>query len=173
MGTYNGTNGDNYKEAVQEINDGSPWKWWDEYYEWKSWAMSGKGGNDTLIGGLKDDTLNGNEGNDRLNGYGYYATSDTQYDILVGGSGGDTFVLGGSSWGVSYQGLGHATIKDFNWEEDKFEVIGETSNYSLGTGNWSGNNNLDTGIFYEGDLIAVVEDKSGWDVMLPDDFIFV
>ncbi len=172
MGTYKGTNGHDHKQAVQEINYGSPWKWWDEYYEWKSWTMEGKGGNDTLIGGPKDDTLYGNEGLDRLNGYGY-AITETQYDTLVGGSGGDTFVLGGSAWGVSYMGAGHAIITDFYWGEgDKFEVIGEASSYSLGfTSNYSGTAALDTGIHYNGDLIAVVQDTT--DVILSEDFIFV
>lgn len=133
-------------------------------------TVFGQSGNDTLLGMSGNDELYGGDGDDRLDGY---ATTGTEYDTLSGGAGADTFVLGGW-WGVSYQGFGEATITDFNWGEgDKFEVAGDASNYSLGTSNWSGSSALDTGIYYNGDLIAVVQDRSGSDVLLPDDFIFV
>lgn len=99
MTTYNGDNGNNYKQAVQEWDDGSWWNPFDGSWVWNSWTMNGKGGNDTLIGGLKNDTLHGNEGNDSLQGDGGddYLYGDNNDDSLYGGSGRD----------VLYGGNGH------------------------------------------------------------------
>jgi Ca2+-binding RTX toxin-like protein len=138
-------------------------------------VLYGESGNDVLYGWSGNDYLSGGTGNDRLDGY---ATSGTEYDTLLGGIGADTFDLGGSSWGVSYLGSGYATITDFYWGEgDKFEVMGSFNNYSLGySQNFSGSSILDTGIYYNGDLIAVVQDTT--DVILStdsniSDFLFV
>ncbi|MFB8792147.1 MAG: calcium-binding protein [Potamolinea sp.] len=150
--------------------------------------LAGYEDNDTLLGGAGNDTLgdwyhgepgndllDGGEGNDVLYGYG----RGTEYDTLTGGGGADKFVLGqetnSSVNGYAYYlGLGYATITDFNWQEgDKIQAFGSINDYSLGTGNWSGNSDLDTGIYYQGDLIAVVQDKSGSDVLLGIDFNFV
>ncbi|NEP03235.1 MAG: calcium-binding protein [Symploca sp. SIO2E9] len=130
-------------------------------------SLYGWTGDDTLMGMGGDDYLSGGDGNDRLDGY---AVSGTEYDTLSGGAGYDTFVLGGT-WGVSYQGLGFATITDWDWTSDYIETIGDASQYSLGYGNWSGTNALDTEIYYGSDLIAVVQDTTSVD--FARDFIFV
>ncbi|HYX14003.1 MAG TPA: hypothetical protein VE944_06485 [Nostoc sp.] len=136
----------------------------------------GTSGNDVLYGGYEadnlygysgDDALYGGDGNDRLDGYG---TSGVEYDTLVGGSGSDTFVLGGS-WGVSYQGLGYATITDWNPYADYIATIGNSSQYSLGYSDWSGSSSLlDTEIYYGSELIAIVQDTTN--VSLSRDFTF-
>jgi hypothetical protein len=60
-----------------------------------------------------------------------------------------------------YLGDDYATITDFNYlEGDKFQVYGSSADYSLGTSNWSGSDALDTGIYYQGNLIAVVQDTT-------------
>ena len=132
--------------------------------------LYGESGNDYLSGWSGNDYLSGGNGNDILDGY---AETGTEFDTLLGGAGADTFVLGGPSWGISYLGSGHATITDFYWAEgDKFQVTGNASNYSLGySQDLSGSTALDTGIYYNGDLIAVVQDTTN--VLLPNDFIFV
>jgi Ca2+-binding RTX toxin-like protein len=125
-------------------------------------ALFGYDGEDFLIGGRGSDFLVGETGNDTLHGYGF---STYEYDILSGGTGADTFVLGGNS-GTFYEGNGYATITDFNWlEGDKIQVYGSSNDYSL--------SNFGDGvdIYYQGDLIAFVENTT--DVLLSADFIFV
>jgi Ca2+-binding RTX toxin-like protein len=151
-------------------------------------AVVGWGGNDTLLGFDGDDTLgdwyHGEPGNDYLDGeagndvlYGY--GGGTEFDTLTGGGDADKFVLGqetnSSVYGYAYYlGDGYATITDFDYQQsDIFQVYGSIEDYSLGTSNWSGSDALDTGIYYQNDLIAVVQDKSGGEVLLEYDFSFV
>jgi Ca2+-binding RTX toxin-like protein len=129
--------------------------------------LYGGNGNDKLLGGAGNDTLYGGAGNDRLDGY---ATTGTEYDTLYGGAGSDTFILGGS-WGVSYRGSGYATIADWDASADYIETIGNSSQYSLRSENWSGSSALDTAIYYGNDLIAVVQDSTN--VSFSRDFRFV
>ncbi len=134
--------------------------------------LYGGAGNDNLYGEADNDTLNGEADNDTLNGGGYGYNSG-EYDILTGGSGADTFVLG-DAWGSfyldsSYKGWGsYATITDFDWTEgDKIQVFGSASDYTLtpfGNG---------TDINYQGDLIGYVENVTYPDIILPIDFDFV
>ncbi|WP_414624059.1 M10 family metallopeptidase C-terminal domain-containing protein [Calothrix sp. CCY 0018] len=128
--------------------------------------LSGGLGNDYLVGGAGSDILIGGSGNDTLVGY----SGGTEYDLLTGEFGNDTFVLGESS-GVFYQGDEYAIITDFNWEYDYIQVNGTTSQYSLGTGNWVGSSAQDTAIFYGNDAIAVVQDSTS--VNFERDFLFV
>lgn len=152
-------------------------------------AVVGYGGNDYLYGGDGNDVLgdwyHGESGNDYLSGgagndtlYGY--GGGTEYDTLIGGGGADKFVLGQETTSfvsgyAYYLGNGYATITDFNWAEgDKFQVFGSISDYSLNQSyNWSGGSALDTAIYYKGDLIGVVQDRSGSQVLLSADFNFV
>ncbi|MCA1994889.1 MAG: M10 family metallopeptidase C-terminal domain-containing protein, partial [Coleofasciculus sp. S288] len=146
-------------------------------------------GNDNVIGSATDnrietgagnDTVSGGAGNDSLNGYG---GTIGEYDVLSGdysfsqpgvqdtSDGADTFILG-DAFGAYYLGLGYATITDFYWYEgDKFQVHGSVGDYSLGFQNWSGDSLNDTLIYYQSDLIAVVEDTTN--VIASLDFIFV
>ena len=128
--------------------------------------------NDSLYGGAGNDTLIGYSGNDYLNGFG----SGQEYDILTGGTGADTFAVGSPNNNIiQYFGAGYATITDFNRVQgDKIQLLDlvDTHNqYSLEAGNWQGSNALDTGVFYKGDLIAVVQDTTN--VSFQKDFTFV
>ncbi|MEG3959747.1 hypothetical protein [Microcoleus sp. herbarium2] len=120
------------------------------------------GGNldDALLGGTGNDTLLGGSGNDKLTGYGF---GQNEFDILTGGNEKDTFVLGDlQSNSVYYLGNGYATITDFSLAQtDKIQIKSLfTDGYALGLGNWGGGNAQDTGIFYKGDLIGVVQDQN-------------
>jgi Ca2+-binding RTX toxin-like protein len=125
-------------------------------------SLYGGTGNDSLYGGTGNDYLYGGDGVDRLDGY---ATTGTQYDYLSGGSSTDYFVLSGS-WGVSYQGSGHATITDWN-HQDWLEVKGSSGSrsyngvqYSFSQDNWGGTAAKDTGLYYGEDLICVLQDTT-------------
>jgi Ca2+-binding RTX toxin-like protein len=130
-------------------------------------VLNGTSEADYIVGWGGDDYLDGGYGDDRLDGY---ATSGTEYDTLVGGTGSDTFVLGGS-WGVSYQGAGYATIADWDPSADFIETPGDSSQYSFGNADWSGGSATDTQIYYGNELIAVVQDST--DVDFARDFQFV
>jgi Ca2+-binding RTX toxin-like protein len=129
----------------------------------------GGSGNDTLFGGTGSDRLYGDDGNDRIIGGGFTFNSN-EYDTLQGGQGSDTFVLGNVTRSY-YLGNGYATITDFNGQFDWLEVHGSASNYSFGRGNWGGSSLLDTGIYYNNNLIAVLQDTSN--VSISRDFRFV
>ncbi len=134
-------------------------------------GLYGGGGNDKLYGGKGQDTLDGGDGNDKL--WGGSNLDNIYGDELTGGNGADTFVLGDKS-GAYYQGSNYAIVTDFDYQQgDTFQVYGTIEDYSLGTSNSYGSDALDTEIYYQGDLIAVVQDKSGYDVMLEYDFSFV
>ena len=85
---------------------------------------------------------------------------------MTGGLGADTFVLG-DSFGSYYQGLGYATITDFNYAEgDKIDVFGSYTNYGV-----TDLANGDAQIKYNGDLIAVVENGAGAALIPSLDFV--
>jgi subtilisin-like proprotein convertase family protein len=131
-------------------------------------TLIGGSGHDILMGGSGNDILNGGSGDDILMGYG--GTLE-EYDILRGDDGADTFVLG-DALGAYYLGLGYAIIQDFYWgEEDKFLVHGSQSNYSLQFQDFLGSSATDTLIYYQSNLIGVVESTTS--ILLSDDFTFV
>jgi hypothetical protein len=109
--------------------------------------------------------------------YGYQSDAKYEVDYLEGGKGGDTFVLG-DKWNAYYQDPGiygtysYGVIKDYDaYEGDKIQLYGEKSYYTLGTGYYSGNNGkLDTAIYYQGDLIGIVESASNLSL---NDFAYV
>ncbi len=113
---------------------------------------------DALLGGTGNDLLLGESGNDQLTGYGF---GQNELDTLTGGTEKDTFVLGDIQ-SVYYLGNGYATITDFSLAQtDKIQIKGLFKDgYSLGIGNWEGKNTQDTGVFYKGDLIGVVQDQN-------------
>ena len=131
--------------------------------------LVGGPGNDRLIGGTLDDALLGGTGNDILfggtgkdilTGYGF---GQNEFDTLTGGMEKDTFVLGDiKDNSVYYLGKGYATITDFSLAQtDKIQIKGSIQDgYSLKLNNWGGGNAQDTGIFYKGDLIGVVQDQN-------------
>jgi len=135
--------------------------------------LSGMRGNDLLIGGAGNDALYGGEGNDFLIGAdpSVYGAGQGEYDILTGGAGADVFVLG-DKYEEYYSGSGYAIVTDFNWNEgDLFQVYGEISDYSLGSRNWAGNRSKDTLIYYQNDVVGVVQDNTN--VNLFSNFNFV
>jgi Ca2+-binding RTX toxin-like protein len=127
--------------------------------------LFGESGNDYLFGESGNDYIDGGAGNDYIDGF---STSGIEYDTLAGGTGTDTFVLGGSSWGVSYLGNGYATITDFSGVDDYIQVLGSSNQYSLSSISWSGTSALDTGIFFGNDCIAIIQDTT--DVNIARDF---
>lgn len=132
MGTYTGDNGNNYKAAVQEWDSGDWWNPFDGSYVWRSWTMYGRGGNDTLIGGPKNDSLYGEEGNDTLNGGG----GD---DYLYGGSENDS-LNGGDGHDVLYGGTGDDYLDGWNGND---YLYGQAGNDTLL--GWYGNDTLNGG----------------------------
>jgi len=135
--------------------------------------LEGTTGNDTILGLAGNDTLNGSEGNDILQGSSL--TTAGEIDILTGGTGSDTFVLGTPAR-VFYDdgddttdGTGdYALIADFNPNVDAIQLGWSKDNYILGgvpEGLPDG-----TGIFLDkpGDepdeLIAIVQGVTGLDL---------
>ena len=93
---------------------------------------------DILNGGAGSDRLNGGAGNDILNGADFSSATPGagEVDILNGGAGKDTFILGDVnasyySYGVNTNILDVAIIEDFNPREDKIQLHGSASDYSL------------------------------------------
>ena len=117
-------------------------------------------GDDTLIGGEGNDRLFGGEGADILNGTDTVALGLFELDILTGGAGADTFVLGDDK-NIFYRGGGtsdYATITDFNASQDLLQVHGDLSTYTQVV------NNGDLYLSYETDLIAVFKGISSLNV---------
>lgn len=98
--------------------------------------LIGHSGNDVLIGGNGNDSLNGGNGNDILNGVGdQFGKRD--FDILRGGRGKDTFILGDER-SAFYQGVGLAIIRDFDPIQDTIELAGGLNDYVLKRfGHWT------------------------------------
>ncbi|MEO0771112.1 MAG: calcium-binding protein, partial [Cyanobacteria bacterium J06649_4] len=88
-------------------------------------------GNDALYGGAGNDTLEGGAGNDVLDGTDAIAACYFEKDILGGGLGRDTFVLGSAAqaYYVGASDLDFATIKDFNSAVDVIQLHGSASDY--------------------------------------------
>lgn len=133
--------------------------------------LIGDVGNDLLFGGTGNDSLFGDSGNDTLQGY--QASSQGELDILTGGTGADKFVLGknvlvkkGYITEIGYINdgdSGYATITDFNGAEgDKVCLGGSIADYEL-----SGNN-----LYYNGDLIAVFQGSTDFDIDNPNHVMF-
>ncbi|NER79697.1 MAG: hypothetical protein F6K42_08960 [Leptolyngbya sp. SIO1D8] len=144
-------------------------------------TIRGNNANNLIEGRKGSDTMVGDGGNDTLIGYGH---SSGEYDILTGdffdskpgftdaNDGADLFVLGNEDF-VFYTGSSHATITDFYGAEgDKFQVHGQQSDYTLDKSvSLGGTTALDTSIYYQGNLIGVVQDTTN--VFLNVDFQFV
>lgn len=131
--------------------------------------LDGRYGNDVLYGGFGGDQLYGGEGNDTLIGFDSQV-SYIEWDSFSGGPGSDHFVLGDSSK-VFYASDGWALIQDWDYTSDWIQVHGSANEYQLQFQNWYGTAALDTGIFYDNNLIAIVQDSTN--VLKERDFTFV
>ena len=116
-------------------------------------------GNDTLYGGSGNDTLEGGAGNDVLEGTDAIAAGYFETDVLGGGLGADTFVVGNANQAY-YLGGGdkdYVLIQDFNAAEDIVQLHGAASDY---TQQQQGG---DTYLTYQGntsELVAVFKNVS-------------
>lgn len=123
--------------------------------------ISGDEGNDSVYGETGNDTVLGGNGNDYIVG-----SSDAgggngiEYDVLNGGNGYDTFVLG-NTYGNHYQGTGHAIIQDYNSANDWIQLKGSASSFRLDKSkNLVGGAGIDTAIYSGTDLLAIVQDTT-------------
>ncbi|MFB2938246.1 serine hydrolase [Aerosakkonemataceae cyanobacterium BLCC-F154] len=133
--------------------------------------LYGNEDDDILFGGLGTDTLNGGSGNDYLDGVSNnqvsFVSSEGQYDLLTGEGGADKFGLYASyRLDPYYTGYGYAVITDFDRSEGDKIVISDAGGYSLGVNNWRGSAALDTGIYYGGNLIGIVQDNANVNLYL-------
>ena len=162
-------------------------------------VLNGEDGNDSLTGSFGNDILIGGLGDDFLNGTGRFDSASPvslgmgEIDILVGGTGTDTFTLwdgsGRTGISISYDdadsttaGLNdYALIADFNSSKDVIQLtsgVGSTIlapvKYSLGaspSGLPTG-----TGIFVDNpgtdqnELIAILYDVSPDSLSLSDSY---
>ncbi|MDJ0795884.1 MAG: hypothetical protein QNJ51_03465 [Calothrix sp. MO_167.B12] len=136
--------------------------------------LVGTDGDDQIFAGAGNDTLTGGKGNDTLIGVEPGVSIADEQDILQGGDGADTFVLGDENQvyyndGDSTQpGLsGYAVIEDFNPNQnDVIQLHGQASDYTLGATTVGIPNSI--GIFLqeagENELIAVVNNTQNLDL---------
>ena len=149
-------------------------------------VMFGGSGSDLLVGASGDDILNGEAGDDVLIGVDpfnpTFGFGGAETDILTGGGGIDTFMLGNIG-NVFYDGggsnsTGAAIITDFNPHEDFIQLASvESANYILVPGSSSPSGEVFTDLFLERsdqslDLIATLQGVN--DLSLSADyFVFV
>ena len=135
----------------------------------------GFGGNDELIGGSGNDYIYGGDGDDYIIGVDRYGGGNYgEIDVLTGGDGRDTFVLGTSARAYYQMNDNFAIIRDFDsYEGDRLQVTGSSSDYFFAHGNFSGNSDTDTFIFYRGNVIAYLQDFYTSSTYMSDDFTFV
>lgn len=141
-------------------------------------SLSGDGGDDTLTGSFGNDLLAGGAGNDTMigvepstagSGVGFGAG---EVDILRGGLGSDTFVLGSASRVYYSDGdplttgdSDYAWIKDFNASEDVIQLHGSQALYSLdiytvSSGVFAAALIYDPGIAERAEIIGILQNVS-------------
>jgi hypothetical protein len=163
LNPINGTNGQDYLMGT----DG-----WDE--------INGLNRNDYIIGGKGNDALYGGRGSDTLIGVNpnflnFLNPGQGEIDILNGGEGRDTFVLGDAN-NVYYTGQGlqdYAIIKDFNKNQDTIQLHGNRRSYELSE-TYSLGGKSGTSIFLKDnhELIGFVEGVTNLS-LASNDFSFV
>ena len=159
--------------------------------------LFGSNGNDTLLGDGGSDVLSGGNGNDRIQGAESSNRGRGEIDVLLGGTGRDTFVLDNFyndgniiadgdplNFFNGFDGTGDfARILDFKVGEDLIQLSGSRSNYELKpiTNSLQGGSGAiqDVGIFKKGifeplELIAIVQDApSGLNINDTNQFRFI
>ncbi len=149
-------------------------------------VLRGGAGNDSLNGRAGNDILNGYGGNfgerDELTGgagadtfvlgdssFVFYLglnlnDSLAERDELTGGTGTDSLVLGdfSTAFYIDSRLSDRASILDFNLAEgDTIQLHGSASDYTFTVGSYSlGTDAADTALYYNNDLIAVIQDVS-------------
>ncbi|MEA5578700.1 hypothetical protein [Anabaena sp. UHCC 0451] len=138
--------------------------------------INGRAGDDYIVGLEGNDDIYGGRGNDILVGVNPFTNKPGkgEIDILNGGVGQDTFVLGNEQ-NVFYRGNrleDYAIIRDFN-TEDKIQLYGNRRLYELDT-NYSLGNKEGTAIFLRNttELIGFVENVTNLN-LVTNDFSFV
>ena len=113
-------------------------------------------GNDRLFGGSGNDRLEGGLGDDRLDGSDEFSLGAFEQDILGGGLGSDTFVLGSSvqSYYIAGGDSDYALIKDFDASMDVLQLHGSADNYR------SSQQDGDLHLYKSEDLVAIVKNTS-------------
>lgn len=120
-------------------------------------TLEGGDGNDNLNGDLANDRLFGGDGSDRLLGAGRQSGAN-EIDLLNGGLGEDTFILGNSTTAF-YNAAGnddYALLEDFNPEEGDRIIIFGGGGAVLGPSPENLPAEGGTAIFADGDIIGVV-----------------
>ena len=122
--------------------------------------LDGGNNDDLLYGGRGTDTLKGGAGRDTL--WGTESIFHNDIDELSGGADADIFAFGVKRAVHYWRGDGYGLVKDFNRFEDTIQLAGGVNrgDYSLQVGNWDGGTQ-DTGVLYQGNLIAVVSGQIG------------
>jgi Ca2+-binding RTX toxin-like protein len=123
--------------------------------------LYGQAGNDYLSGDRGNDFLYGESGKDTLVGGfgGTIPNGELEYDYLYGGTEADLFVLG-DGYAPYYLGSGFATIADLSIAEgDKIQLFGDISLYDFFLTDQNGNGVKDTTIeMPSGEVIGIVQD---------------
>ena len=102
----------------------------------------------------------GGVGDDRLMASNSTAFNSKEYDSLYGEAGKDEFILCNNSGNNYYQGLGYATIQDYDPNGDTITI--KKGYFTLSEEHWTGSSSkLDTVIYQGGDVIAVLADYTG------------
>lgn len=123
--------------------------------------LYGQAGDDYLSGDGGNDFLYGESGKDTLVGGfgGTIPNGELEYDYLYGGTEADTFILG-DGYAPYYLGSGFATIADLSIAEgDKIQLFGDISLYDFFLTDQNGNGVADTTIeMPTGEVIGIVQD---------------
>jgi predicted outer membrane repeat protein len=136
-------------------------------------SLDGGANKDTLVGGAGKDTLVGGDGLNSLtggNGNDFLIGGNGQ-DLMQGGGGQDTYVIGDKNnrFYDNYAWYDRALIKDFQAQQDTIQLKGKASDYTTRSLNSQGISS--TGIFYNNELVALVEGFSSSNFNLNANYI--
>lgn len=147
----------------------------------------GRGGDDILTGGTGSDQLYGGQGQDILIGVNPLASNPGagEQDILTGGRDADIFVLGdaNAAYYTAHGWCDYALITDFQVGEDKIQLAGAASDYTLAPYGFGCGYSYGTAIYLQGagngcccgggELIGVVQNTPPYALNLSDASQFV
>ncbi|WP_036387621.1 calcium-binding protein, partial [Microcystis aeruginosa] len=132
--------------------------------------LVGFSGNDTLNGGAGNDSIIGGDGSDMLSGVNAENPNPglNEIDILAGGNGTDTFILG-DAVKIYYDNLNtttagtsdYASITDFNPTQDTIQLRGASGDYLLTVSGSNTNLYINKPGTEPDELIAVIENNTG------------